>query len=399
MPQDELANSPSVGVGSRIRAFRKLAPGLTQTALARRMHVSASLVKKVEQGIAPASPTFVAAAAKALSLTVFDLYEAASPSVGTERAGISDLEIAVMAGGAVVNDEPAKPVQDLARRVDEIAVLQRRSRYDLSSALMPQLLTELHVAAEAAAGDREREVANRLLATVYGAAVFCLHRLGSVLTGQAAERAAAAARLSGDPLLASLAEAEVGLALMHRGAYGPAERLTDQARRSIDDVPTGADKYSLNGYFHLRSAIISARTGDRQSSDAHLKEAGDLGQRLPDGSNLYDTAFCSANVTIHAVAAAVELGDGTTAVARNQPLPAGTMPSRLGHHYVDLARAWLLHGDRDKAFGSLQEARAVAPQLTRYHPQVRETLAVLAEKDRRRTDSLSGFARWAGVQF
>ena len=119
---------------------------------------------------------------------------------------------------------------------------------------------------------------------------------------------------------------------------------------------------------------------------------------LPELSDLFDTAFCSANVTIHSVAAAVELGDGTTAVSRNKPLPPGMMISRQGHHHVDLARAWLLHGDRDRAFVELNVARRLAPQLTRYSPQVRETLVVLAEPDRRKTDSLTGFARWAGVR-
>ncbi|MHA6616100.1 hypothetical protein [Pseudonocardia sp. DLS-67] len=42
-------------------------------------------------------------------------------------------------------------------------------------------------------------------------------------------------------------------------------------------------------------------------------------------------------------------------------------------------------------------ARQIAPLQTRYHPQVRETVATLAESDRRRTDTLAGFARWAGL--
>lgn len=397
MAMDEQQTAPTAGVGSRIRAVRKLSSGLTQAALAQRMHVSVSLVKKVEQGRVPASPAFVAAAARALSLTVFDLYEQPSPRFGVERAGVSELETAVMAGPALADDVAPVPLPELLGRVREIAALQRRSRYDASSEAMPDLLADLYVTAQSATSDRDRENAHRMLATVYGAAVICLHRLGSALTGQAAERAASAAQRSGDPLLAALSDAEVGLPLMHRGAYGPAERITERARRSISDLPAQDDAFSIRGYLHLRSAILAARSGSRQTSDAHLAEARDCAARLPELSDLYDTAFCSANVTIHSVAAAVELGDGTTAVSRDAPLPPKTMTSRLGHHHVDMARAWLLHGDRDKAFGSLRKAREVAPQLTRYHPQVSETLAILAESDKRRTDSLSGFARWAGV--
>jgi transcriptional regulator with XRE-family HTH domain len=389
---------PSDGVGRRVRAARKLAPGLTQEALASRMHVSTSLVKAVEQGRAPASPAFVAAAARALGLTVFDLYGQATPRFGEERRHIADLETAVITGPALASDDPPEPGVDLARRAREVAELHRRSQYERSSALLPGLLEDLHTAAAQAPPGEQREELHRLLAETYGCALICLHRLGSPLSGQAAERAATAARDSGDPLLAALAEAEMGLPLLHRGAYDAAMRLTERAVHDIADLPTSPESATIRGYLHLRGAILTARQGKPSDADAHLAEAEDYASQLPPVADLYDTAFCLANVRIHAVAAAVELGDGTTAVSRDTPLPPGTMTSRLGHHHVDLARAWLLHGDREKAFGELNQARQIAPQLTRYHPQVHETLAVLAESDRRRTDSLTGFARWAGVQ-
>ncbi len=389
---------PRDGVGRRIRAARKLAPNLTQAALARRAGFSLSLVKAVEQGRVPASPAFVAAAARALGLTVFDLYDQPTPRFGEERSTIAELETAVMAGPALAGDDPPAPLDVLTARVRRVADYQRRSRYDASSATMPDLLAELHTAAAHASPGADAERAHGLLAMLYGCAVICLHRLGSVLTGQAAERAATAARACGDPLLAALAAAEVGLPLMHRGAYQSAERLTERSQAAIADEPSTPGSLTVRGYLHLRAAILAARSGRPQTADQHLDEAADYARHLPALSDEYDTAFCDANVVIHSVAAAVELGDGTTALARDRPLPPDTMTSRLGHHRVDLARAWLLHGNRDKAFESLHAARQVAPQLTRYHPQVRETLVVLAEHDRRRTDSLAGFARWAGVR-
>ncbi|MGI9064133.1 MAG: helix-turn-helix domain-containing protein [Pseudonocardiaceae bacterium] len=389
---------PGDGVGRRIRAARKLAPDLTQAALARRAGFSLSLVKAVEQGRAPASPAFVAAAGRVLGMTVFDLYDQPSPRFGEERGAVSELETAVMAGPALAGDDPPVPLGTLEPRVRGVAEMQRRSRYDASSAVMPDLLAELHTAAAHARPGAESEHAHHLLATLYGCTVICLHRLGSPLTGQAAERAATAAAGSGDPLLAALADAEIGLPLMHRGAYPAAQRLTHAAQARIADEPTSPGAVTVRGFLHLRSAILAARCGNAPSADGHLDEAAGYAAHLPELSDLYDTAFCAANVQIHSVAAAVELGDGTTAVSRDRPLPPGTMTSRLGHHHVDLARAWLLHGDRDKAFASLHAARQVAPQLTRYHPQVRETLVVLAEHDRRRTDSLAGFARWAGIR-
>jgi hypothetical protein len=45
----------------------------------------------------------------------------------------------------------------------------------------------------------------------------------------------------------------------------------------------------------------------------------------------------------------------------------------------------------------LNAARRIAPFNTRHHPAVRETVLALAESDRRRAESLAGFARWAGI--
>lgn len=50
-------DQPEGGIAQRVAESRKLA-GLTQNQLAQRANVSASLVRKVEQGRAPASPAF-----------------------------------------------------------------------------------------------------------------------------------------------------------------------------------------------------------------------------------------------------------------------------------------------------------------------------------------------------
>jgi hypothetical protein len=76
---------------------------------------------------------------------------------------------------------------------------------------------------------------------------------------------------------------------------------------------------------------------------------------------------------------------------------AGVTPNRVSHHYIDLARAHLYAGDRNAALESLLTARKLAPQQTRYHPQVRETVRMLARLERRRTDSLAAFTSWLGI--
>lgn len=378
------------GVGRRVASERKLA-GLTQDQLAARAHVSVSLVRHVEQGTKPASPAFVAQAAKALRVSVPELYGQITPRPDVERAHVADLETTVMAGVAPADVEPMDTLKQLAARVEEVAELQRHGRYDLSSGLLLGLLEDLHGATEAFGSP-----AATLLSRGYVLTSLCLHRLGSPVAAQAGERGATAARQGNDPLLAGVADVELGMRVLHRGAYAAADRLAARGRAVVEDLPATVETLSVRGHTHLSAAITAARAGDSSSSSAHLAEAAACAAHVPDGLDLYDTAFGPSNLIMHSVAAAVEMGDGPTALERDAPLGA-VIPSRRAHHHVDMARASLLHGDRDLTLEHLQAARAAAPQVTRHHPQVAETLRVLAESDRRRTDSLAGFARWAGV--
>ena len=386
-------------VGTRVAAGRKVR-GLTQAMLASRMHVSASLVSQVERGVVPASPTFVAAAARVLGVTVGELWDQPPSIFGAEREHVADLETAVIEGvDATEYDRPVEPLDELARRLGHVTVLQRRSHYRETSGILPSLLRELHVHA-GASGATGR--AHDLLARAYNCALYCLHRLGSPLAGQAAERAAAAAYGSGDPLLAAFSEAGRAVPLLYRGSYKVADRVIRRACATTEEQATTTHTLSVRGSMHLQSAIVAARQGDALVADAHLSEANDLARHLPGfgpEDDSYDTGFSQANVGFHAVAAAVELGDGTLAVTRGVGLeiPSSVMRSRRGHHHIDMAAAWLLHGDREKALLSLQQARKLTPQQTRYHPQVREIVGTVAEADRRRTDSLTSFARWVGI--
>jgi transcriptional regulator with XRE-family HTH domain len=156
-----------VGVGARIAVRRKL-NGLTQVQLALRAHVSLSLLRKVEQGSAPASPAFTAAVATALRTTVAELYDQPSLRYGAERDHVAEVETAVMEGPASMTADPVPPLEVLAARVEKIAEFQRRSRYQESSVRMPTLLAQVHTAAALAPAGAHSERTHHLLATLYG---------------------------------------------------------------------------------------------------------------------------------------------------------------------------------------------------------------------------------------
>jgi hypothetical protein len=151
---------------------------------------------------------------------------------------------------------------------------------------------------------------------------------------------------------------------------------------------------------HLRAGVVAARAGDRERGDDHIAEARALSQRFdPPARPYYNVDASPLNIAVHWCARPVENYDGAEAVRRAGQVrvldPA--RPERVGHHHVDMARAWLLHGDREQALANLNKARRVAPNRIRHHPQVLATVSALAQSDRRVTASLAEFARWVGV--
>jgi transcriptional regulator with XRE-family HTH domain len=390
-------------VGLRIAELRKI-HGATQQALAARANVSYSLLRKVERGERPASPSFIAASARALGVSVLDITEQpygvrdAHPT--SEQAAVPALRQALVEGDDPELDTSIRTLEDLRAAVAEIKEFDRRTKHAEVVRALPDVLRHLHRAVLDLPGS-ERPGAHDVLAAAYSYAVVALYRLGHLdLSHLADERARRAAAHGDDPLRAAVAEWNHSLILMFDGAYPAGLRSVERADSIVDLAQATPAVPAVRGALHLRAAIIAARATNSDLAAAHLSAARSLAISGQDEANFYGTKFGLPNVSIHDVAVPVELTDGTTAVARaaDVTLPANTAPSRIGHFWIDLARAWLLHGDRRQALNSLQRARRIAPQLTRYHPQVRETVHTLATQDIRSTDSLPHFAAWCGIR-
>lgn len=112
----------------------------------------------------------------------------------------------------------------------------------------------------------------------------------------------------------------------------------------------------------------------------------------------YHLTFGPVNTSVHKVAAQVELRHPEVAAgkARALRLPSSWPCTRRGHHHIDAARAFLAAADRDQALVSREQARRVAPQLTRYHPMAREAVRVLAGQYRRLGQDVRAPAAWMG---
>ncbi|MFE0026865.1 helix-turn-helix domain-containing protein [Amycolatopsis sp. NPDC059021] len=390
------------GVGPRVAEARKLA-GLTQRQLAARAHVSLGIVRKVEQGEAPASPSFIAATAQALHLLVTDLtkpdsFAAATGRYDTGQALVPELERAIIEfEDPLITTRPVSP-EDTSDLLNKVVAAGRLSHYAEALTVLPDLLRNLHALTTTVSGQADREHVYRLLAQAYQCAMFAAYKMGNVsLSSWAAERMGWAGARSGDPLWSAMGEYCRAQTMMFSGIFRSSEAVLNRASTELQSS-SDTRAIEIRGAMHLSSAINAARLSRAGDADMHLAEARDLARHALPGDN-FDTSFSMANVEIHSVAAAVEMSDGQTALERGADLDlkGKLYTSRIGHYHIDLARAWFLHGDYTRSLNEIQQARSIAPQQTRYHPQVHETIRAIA-RVRRRSEPVTRLAVWAGLR-
>ncbi len=319
----------------------------------------------------------------------------------------------VSAGIAIIRSEVAaydlkpsgvtpRPLAAIAEDVERIRKFRRSANFHKLSAELPSLLTETRAAVHQSTG-RQREQACVLLCELYSSARSLAHKLGYTdLATMAVERLGWAAQISGDTVWMAAAQFHRASVLTSAGDWNSALTYLDDCRADMESRVGSGDPADLIGWggLHLQSGLAAARAGDRDTADAHLAEAKEAADRIGN-PEFHDPVltFGAANVGIWSVGLAVEMMDGTEAVKRADGLllPASTPKSRVGHMYIDLARGFLLHGDRTRTMAALQKAKKVAPTQTRYHPQVHETVRVLAREEARSTESVRGFAAWCGI--
>lgn len=391
-------------VGMRVASTRRLI-GWPQTKLAQEANVSVSLVSQVERGVTPASPAFISAVARALNVSYTDLTDRPSPTTSREdqhvHAGIPGIRRELATYRMAPKDIPARPYLELAADVAKASMMRHGVQLGEMGELLPDLLHDLRVAWHSTTGPDQERIFG-LLAEAYAATSQLVYKLGYVdLSSLAVDRYEWAAARSGDPLAVTAGDYQRAGEMICAADWGNAVNLLEASRHSIESDAASGDPATLSmfGNLHLKSALAYARAGRREEADAHLAEAADIAQHVPDGRDDYRLWFNKANVGIWSVGLAVEMVDGTEALKRNKEfhLPDTTPRERLGHHYIDLARGFLLHGDRSGAFSALQVAKRVAPNQTRYHPMVHETIRMLARQEARSSETVRGFAAWCGI--
>ncbi|SHG02500.1 helix-turn-helix domain-containing protein [Streptoalloteichus hindustanus] len=390
-----------VALGQKISAARRLA-GLTQAQLASRTHYSLSYVRAVEQGREPASPAYIATVSRALRVDPDDLlgipYRETLEKDGPLE-GMTELR-AILAEGVYVRPVEPSPPEKLAAEVERVNAVYRVDRGRDALTRLPGILRQIHGAVREARTEGERARAYSLLASGYVTTERLCRRFGYMsLCTPAVDRMEWAASHADDPLYVAQAKVKRARVLMYLDATDVSLKLVEQALSEIKG--TGEAAVAVRGYSHLCGAIAAARARNLPVARAHLEEAALLAKKVRGvESSAYGTLFGPTNVSIHACAVEMEAGDPGKAAHDGTQLriPRGIAPPRAGHHWQDTARAWLLAGKPAKALDALNCARRIAPQQTRLHPGVRETLRGIAESERRRSESLNSFAGWLGLR-
>jgi transcriptional regulator with XRE-family HTH domain len=390
--------------GARIAVVRKLRQ-LTQHGLAARANVSYSLLTKVESGSRPASDAFIAACARALGVEISEITGDPAPD-GSRDERLGQLLSRVEAQLDFYDLDPdesiqPRPLRALRASVRDVNKVGQAAKYEPMATVLPGLYAELHTAAHMWKGP-QAAAAWGLLAEAYR----CAHTVG-IATGypdlslSALSRMDWAAQRAGDrePGLRAAREYLRVTAYLRRQDYDACWHLNAVGRKRLDgtDAATPGALVAA-GQLNLGAAVLAARSGDRGAVREYLAEAGHFAGLTGENLETFSFGFGPTNVAVHHVMAMIELGEYGDAVRFGEVIefPPGWLPTRIGHHHFDLARAYQLMNRFDDALRHLQLARQAAPEQARRHPSVRATATALLRGQRHPSEALTRYAAWLG---
>ncbi|HEX8628377.1 MAG TPA: helix-turn-helix domain-containing protein [Catenuloplanes sp.] len=284
------------------------------------------------------------------------------------------------------------PLAEMRKAVSHAWLTYQHAKYGVLARALPKLLREAQAADSAHAPGNDGRDAAHLLGQVYQIASSALRKLGEhELAWLAADRSIAVSQRAGDHLLAGIASYRVGSSLLALGRARPAlEVNVNIANRLAGGAPgeksTTAERLSVYGMLLLNGAMAAARIGDSATVRDLVNGAEEAANALGGDYNHYWTCFGPTNVQLHRAAAAVELGDGRTAVETHQRINlegfAALLPERRAHHFLDIARGYTQIGDIDKASEMLLEGDRLAPSEIRCRPLAHEVLSDVLRRTR-----------------
>ncbi|MEV1005794.1 helix-turn-helix transcriptional regulator [Streptomyces sp. NPDC049881] len=374
-------------IGQRMRDAR-LRLGLTQADVAAALGYTQGWVSKAEKGRIELDRTsMINAVASVLHIHPNELIERpyrTTASANQWRVSAASIIRELRRYDlAPVFDGTPRPAPVLWAETRGLHGLRDDAKNTSILALLPDLLREARALVEVSRG-RQREEAFGVYAVVCKFGHTAAHALGHPeLVTMTCERAAWAADRSGDELLPAVADWMRVWDMWATADWDDAMALSDKALHRVEPLYGRGDPAAVRvwGSLQLRAAVSAARASRAGEARHRIAQAHEAAGRLGGALLPFDRhslTFSRGNVSIHAVNVELEMSHQSEALRLHREMEPGALESlprsRRGHYRLDLARAYLWSGERDRALHELEIAEATAPQLIRNHPIARATL-------------------------
>jgi transcriptional regulator with XRE-family HTH domain len=302
-----------------------------------------------------------------------------------------------------VPELPDPDIRRLGHGVRYAWLAFQASDYSALGPFLGRLITEAQHAHVELESDEQRQ-ATELLAQTYQLATSTLRKLGHFpLEWIAAERGVIIAEHTENPVLIGGAAFRLVNALRDSSAPAAAVRTAEAAVNSLQpvlDTPVPVN-LSLWGHLMLQGAMAAAAQHNPSAARDLLNQAEAVAARLGGDRNDYWTSFGPTNVSIHRVAAAVELREWGTAIdtaTGMEALVLSRLPKeRRANHLVDVARAYSLAARTDDAVRTLSEADKLAQKEVRCRPLARDVITDLWRRSRTPSWELRQLAEKIGI--
>ena len=407
-----------LSIGERIKHYRRRR-GISQITLAQLVGRSESWLSQVERGIRSVDRfSTILELSKVLKVEVVELTGrrfSLAPNGGLHYAAVEQIRKALvqydaipallLPPGAERRAEKPPDLARLRRGVEEANRLYQASRYIAVGELLPGLIVQAQRASRELDG-ADRRMAHGVLAEVYHITAKTLSRVGEAgLAWLVADRAVTAAEQSETPLLMAATAYHLGQAFLREGRLDQSLSVALRAAEMLDRDTRGAtpERLSAIGGLYLTGVIAAARSSERAQTAELLTRAERLAEDLGQDRNDLWLAFGAANVAIHRVAVAVELGEPGEAIRRGEALDLSQLPPELlgrrSQLLVELARAYAQRRMDAAALNTFLEAEEVAPEALRFNGVVHSVVRELRRREHRRsTPQLREFAARLGVE-
>ncbi|MEV6946940.1 helix-turn-helix transcriptional regulator [Streptomyces sp. NPDC051172] len=322
----------------------------------------------------------------------------AAPTV-TPHNSHQDLVQSLLPGTARVTAEPVPDLQGLQDQVAGVRRLFCTCDYTQLEGALPVLIGQLRQAINEDPGSSDL---SGLLATTYQtSASLLLKQSDQGNAWLAVGRAMAEAERSGDPVVLASSVRVHAHALARDSHTAQAVTLV---RHTADQLTGSYDQRSPRylaalGLLLLRGVTAASSGGDRSATQDFLTEAKEVARYVALDSPDAWANFSPTNVALHGLSAAVVFGDAGVALDTARPLMRRhiPVPERRAALWIEAGRAYSQQGRLADGYQALRIAESCAAQDIR-RPAVRELVADMAARDRRRTlPELHRFSRQLGV--